>query len=138
MNLSGSRAPAVLTGAVRTPPLLLQQDIVCRQLVLNDGEDVVLKETRLRAGAVQLRLVLLLALLEQSPNTVKPGAEGGRMFGGFRSAAWRAPHLHVDERVVLVDVLEILQVVVEEEDQLIYSLGPLLGPAFALKVTLKV
>lgn len=49
-----------------------------------------------------------------------------------------APHLHVDERVVLVDVLEVLQVVVEEEDELVHSLGPLLGPAFAFQVALEV
>lgn len=47
MNMCDSRAPAVLARAVGTPPLLLQQDVVCRQLVLDDGEDVVLKETRL-------------------------------------------------------------------------------------------
>lgn len=82
MNLCGSRAPAVLASAVGTPPLLLQQDVICWQLVLNDGEDVVFKETRLRAGTFQLHLVLLLALSEQSPDTVKRGADGRRMFGG--------------------------------------------------------
>lgn len=71
VNVSGSRAPAALAGAVGTPPLLLQQNVVCRQLVLDDGEDVVLEEARLRAGALQLRLVLFLALWAQSPDTVK-------------------------------------------------------------------
>lgn len=52
--------------------------------------------------------------------------------------ARRAPHLHVDEHVVLVDVLEVLQVVVEEEDEFVHSLRPLLGPAFAFKVALEV
>lgn len=137
MNLNSSRAPAVLAWAVGTPPILLQQYIVCRHVVLDDGEDVVLEETRLRAGALQLHLVLLLALLEQSPDNVKPGVGSGKGLEGCSGAAWRAPHLHVDECIVLVDVLEILQVVVEEEDQLIHSLGPLLGPAFAFKVALE-
>lgn len=131
MNFSGSRAPAVLVGAVRTPPLLLQQGVVCRELVLDDAGDVVLEETRLRAGALQLQLVIFLALSGQSPDTVKRG-------GGCFEDAWRAPHLHVDEHVVLVDVLEVLQVVVEEEDEFVHSLRPLLGPAFAFKVALEV
>lgn len=60
----------------------------------------------------------------------------GGLFGGC--VARRAPHLHVDEHVVLVDVLEVLQVVVEEEDEFVHSLRPLLGPAFAFKVALEV
>lgn len=135
MNMCDSRAPAVLARAVGTPPLLLQQDVVCRQLVLDDGEDVVLKETRLWAGALQLHLVLLLALSEQSPDT-EMGSGPWKNVWRVCGAAWQAPHLHVDERVVLIDMLEILQVVVEEEDQLIHSLSPLLGPAFAFKVAL--
>lgn len=136
MNLSGSCAPAVLAGAVGTPPLLLQQGVVCRELVFNDAGDVVLEETRLRAGALQLQLAIFLALSGQSPDIVKRGAEERGVFGGC--GARRAPHLHVDEHVVLVDVLEVLQVVVEEEDEFVHSLRPLLGPAFAFKVALEV
>lgn len=91
MNLSGSRAPAVLAGAVGTPPLLLQQGVVCRELVLDDAGDVVLEETRLRAGALQLQLPIFLALSGQSPDTVKWGGDGG--WGGCLEGAWRGEPL---------------------------------------------
>lgn len=84
MSVSGSRAPAVLAGAVGTPPLLLQQGVVCRELVLDDAGDVVLEETRLRAGALQLQLAIFLALSGQSPDTVKWGGDGGVGGGVWR------------------------------------------------------
>lgn len=59
----GSNDSVVTIVAVGMPPVFLQQDVICGELVFNNGEDVVLEETGLRAPAFGLCLALFFTLL---------------------------------------------------------------------------